>query len=216
MCERALHTHSLWHPPVSTSPALVLLTLTYNQCASTGVTCACLYALSEMRSPPLVPLFCKHPHNLLKAGGSLLNVTAVIRRWRICVSELSDTGRQKWSLHTHCSPAVVCPKQTERWCYSGLGQLYELWEAATLQTKTGRIISHSVFLSVAMMKRQTSHWYNVQCEGLWFVSSSKNTFDTSFLLTNTESKQILHVSNIITAIFVSLTQENRNPQPKTS
>lgn len=57
MYERVLYAHSLWHPPVSSSPALVLLTLTYNRCASTRVTCACLYTLSEMRSPPLVPLF---------------------------------------------------------------------------------------------------------------------------------------------------------------
>lgn len=125
--------------------------------------CLLIHPLRDEK-PPSCSSFCQHPHNLLKASGSLLSVT-IVRRWCICVFELSDTGRQKWSLHTHCSPAVVCSKQTERWCYSGLGQLYELWEAATLQTITGRLASYRVsFLSVAMMKRQTSLWDHVQRE----------------------------------------------------
>lgn len=81
-----LHTHSrsLRHPTVSSSPALslknlVLLTLTWNQCASSTVTYDCSNSCSHTRwEAPLLILLCIPPHNLLKATiSSLLFVKTV-------------------------------------------------------------------------------------------------------------------------------------------
>lgn len=104
------HGISLQHPPVSSSQALpvehlILLTLTYNQCACARETHGRSHSHSHTEEePPLVP------HNLLKATVSSVPLRHDRQYGDVCVFEsrlMSNTGRQKWSLHTHYFTAAV-------------------------------------------------------------------------------------------------------------
>lgn len=90
--------------PAHTAENLILLTLTCNQCASARVTYG-----REDEKPPLVPAM----HTSTQSAKSyhrqppLRHDCQYADPLESCL--MSYTGWKKWSLHTHCSPAVVFP-----------------------------------------------------------------------------------------------------------
>lgn len=154
--QHILNAHG--HPHVSTSPHLILLTLTYNQYASARLTYGHSQAQSHTDEQPLAPA----AHISTQSAkthpiGSLLSVTIVsamiYERLRSALWVIVG-GR-----NGHVTPTVPQllfssePLMTDRTPARNSNMSHKLRNPASLKTETGHLTSCCVsVLSVAMMK----------------------------------------------------------------
>lgn len=109
------------------SPCLILLMLTYNQYASARLTYGHSKAHSHTDEQPLAPAVHTSTQSA-KSSHQQPPLRHDCQRGDLCAFKIclmSDSGRQKWSRHTHHSPAVVFLRATHDRLNAGPQQQYE-------------------------------------------------------------------------------------------